>query len=79
MGDAGERRSKPSMVTDSGMAQGEPHVRPEVARKPDEHLCKEEPLVLGQPGPSMLVRRKVCKCEGEYLGYLWEHKKKPLY
>lgn len=40
--EAAERRLKPSMVTDSGMVQGEPHVRSEVARKPDECWRKEE-------------------------------------
>lgn len=28
------------MVTDSGMVRGEPHVRPEVARKPDESFSQ---------------------------------------
>lgn len=63
MGEAAERRFKPSVVTNSGMAQGEAHVKPEVARKPDECCCKEESFSSGQPGPSMLARSKAYKCQ----------------
>lgn len=46
----------PAWVTDSGKAQGEPHVRLEVARKPDERWCKE-PFSAG-PASSLYASKK---------------------